>query len=271
MKFFIGKWIAALSIIYLVWAGAMFVNQEKLIFAPSFEVMAIPHPRGVEIKEVFFKTKDGETLHGYFSPKVGSKETIIFFHGNAGNVSGRIGRIFLLSKLEKNILIFDYRGFGQSSGKIKKEEDLYIDSEAAVDFLEKEKNLPIEKMIFWGRSLGGGVATEMAKRFDISKLILESTFTSLDNLVLEKFPVSQLLPSFLIKYKFKNKDKISKIKKPILILHSSDDEIIPFSHSKELYNKANDPKEFVEITGSHNGSVSKSGVEIFNVVKKFLK
>ncbi len=165
MKFFIGKWIATLSVIYIVWAGLMLLNQEKLIFFPTNEIMPIPHPRGVEIEEVFFKTKDGETLHGYFSPIEKSDETILFFHGNAGNVSGRIGRLFLLHKLGKNVLIFDYRGFGQSSGEIRNEEDLYLDGSAAVKFLEKEKKLPVEKMVFWGRSLGGGVALEVAKRF----------------------------------------------------------------------------------------------------------
>jgi pimeloyl-ACP methyl ester carboxylesterase len=271
MKFFIGKWITALSVIYLVWAGAMFTNQEKLIFSPSSEIMPIPRPSGVIVEEVSFKTKDGKTLNGYFSPNEETNETIVFFHGNAGNISGRIGRMLLCNKLKKNVLIFDYRGFGKSSGIITKEEDLYSDGEAAIKFLQEEKNLPVEKMILWGRSLGGGVATELVKRFPVSKLILESTFTNLDTLAIEKFPVARFLPHFLIKYKFQNIEKIKSIKIPILILHSQEDEIIPYSHGEQLFQKANEPKLFMKIKGSHNGSVSASGVEIFNVVKKFLK
>ncbi len=270
MKFFIGKWLAALTIVYLSWAGLMAVNQEKLIFFPSSGVMEIPHPSGVEINEVSFRTPDGETLHGYFSPAKDSDETIVFFHGNAGNVSGRVGRVSMLNKLKKNILIFDYRGFGLSTGEIQLEEDLYIDGTAAINFLTEEKKLPVKKMVFWGRSLGGGVAVEMAKRFNNSKLILESTFSKLNELALEKFPVAKLLPKFLIKYKFENETKIKKISEPVLIMHSKTDEVIPFSHSEKLFEAANDPKKFVEISGSHNGSVSTSGAKIFKTVEDFL-
>ncbi len=101
--------------------------------------------------------------------------------------------------------------------------------------------------------------------------ILESTFTSFDNLSRKKFPISNLLPNFLIKYKFKNIEKIKSIETPLLIFHSSEDDIIPFSHGKELFAVANEPKEFVEVSGSHNDSASASGVEIFNVSQKFLK
>jgi fermentation-respiration switch protein FrsA (DUF1100 family) len=262
------KWFLVLIVIYIGWMGSLYFLQEKLIFYPSQSAEKVPVPAKMPVEEVFFETSDGVKLQGFYVPTEGATETVLFFHGNAGNVSYRFDRLYVPWSLGKNALIFDYRGYGLSEGEISNEVDLYLDGAAALDFLVSEKGAMPENVILWGRSLGAAVALELATKNSIKKLILESPFLSIRQLARERF---WWFPSLLVRYQFDNKSKISEIEAPLLIFHSEEDETVPFAHGKKLLELASEPKELVPLSGEHNGSLSKSFEVFYPAMEKFLE
>ncbi|OGF28438.1 hypothetical protein A2331_03255 [Candidatus Falkowbacteria bacterium RIFOXYB2_FULL_34_18] len=238
-----------------------------MIFYPTNDYA--PPPIGFDIEEVFIKTQDGEILHGWWMKREGASKTVLFFHGNAGNLTDRNFRLDIFKRLELNALMIDYRGYGKSSGKIKRENDLYIDSEAGWYFLTKEKNIIPEDIILWGRSIGGAIAVYLAQGKDIHALIIESSFFSLANIGEKHFPFLPIKQ--LLKFKFESGEKIQNVKRPILFTHSKKDDIIPFSESEMLYKKAQEPKEFLKLEkGDHNTDLILSYDEYFEGVRDFL-
>lgn len=169
-------------------------------------------------------------------------------HGNAGNISNRLETIQIYHRLGFNILIFDYRGYGNSSGK-PSEKGTYLDAAAVWEYLINEKHIKAKDIIIVGRSLGGGVASELAKQKNPAMLILESTFTSMPDISKEHYP---FMPTHLIvKHKYDSISKLSEISCPIVVIHSLDDEVIPYTHGRLLYEKANEPKSFIKLRGGH--------------------
>ncbi len=168
-----------------------------------------------------------------------------------------------------NALVFDYRGYGKSSGYIKNEEDVYKDAEAAWDFLIRKKGIPPEQIILWGRSLGGGVAVEAGKGKKIHALILESTFYSLDEMASKEF---WFFPTkYLLKFHFDNGRKLKNNEAPILILHSPEDRYIPFDHAVRLFHAASGPKKLLlKTSGSHFDQLEDSK-DTVSKVKQFIQ
>ena len=173
---------------------------------------------------------------------------MLFFHGNAGNISHRLETIKIYNQLGFNFLIFDYRGFGISTGK-PSEKGTYLDADTVWQYLIDEKELRAKDIIIAGRSLGGGVATELAKKVQPAMLILESTFTSMTEVSSEHYP---FMPTGLIvKHKYETNQKLKQIHCPILLVHSTNDEVIPFEHSQRNFAAANEPKQFITLRGGH--------------------
>lgn len=250
--------------VYIFFAVILNFFQEKYIFFPSKEVFY--PPKELNIKDVSLQTVDSKSLHAWWMQVPGAKYTVLFSHGNAGNVSGRIYQMRIFRELGVNALIYDYRGYGKSTGKIQKEEDVYNDIQAAWDYLEKAKNIPPEQIILWGRSLGGAVTTELAQDKSVAAVILESTFFSLGDMARRQF---WFMPVRLIqRYYFDTEKKVENIKAPILIVHSKEDEMIPFEQGQMIFEAANDPKSLLTVSGGHNDAFS-SG-EYLKGVKEFL-
>lgn len=238
---------------YLVIILYLYFNQEKNIFFPA-KGGEVP-PSDLKINEIFFKTDDGEELHGWWMDN-DAENTVLFFHGNAGNLSGRVSQMRIFKDLNLNAFIFDYRGYGKSSGEIKKEVDLYIDGMAAWNFITKVKNVREENVIIWGRSLGGGIAIDLAQNKNVKNVIIESTFYSMINFASGLYPWAPI--NLLLKYRIDSGNKLKNIKAPILIIHSKEDESISFENGQKLYESAVGQKEFFEIRGGHNDGVSLS-------------
>ncbi len=252
---------------YVVIVIYSYIYQNKFIFYPTRSY--ISPPEHLNIEEVFIKTTDGEKLHAWWMASENATSTALFFHGNAGNLTDRDFRLNIFNQLGLNALIIDYRGYGKSSGKIKKEQDLYTDGLAAWEFLTKDKNIAEENIIIWGRSLGGAVACELAQNRQVSAVILEAAFYSLPELARHYYwylPVKTLL-----RFKFANGAKIKNIKAPILIVHSQDDDIVPFVQGEKLFKSANEPKQFLKLNGGHNSDVAESYEEYLRGVKDFLQ
>ncbi|MCF7812073.1 lysophospholipase [Candidatus Gracilibacteria bacterium] len=226
-----------------------------------------PVPSELEWEEVTFQTSDGFELSGWWMDNE-AERTVLFFHGNAGNISHRTGQLFIFQRLGLNALLFDYRGYGKSEGKISSEEDLYRDAEAGWNFLTEEKNIDQKNIIIWGNSLGAAVALEIAQEKNIAGVVLESPFLSLREIAQLQYP---FLPvRWLLKYGFENEKKIPHIQAPLILLHSQEDEVIPISHSEVLLDLAPSPKTLIPLTGAHLRMQFDSTKEYFRALKDFL-
>lgn len=223
--------------------------QAKLIFHPEKLSRDFNYNLPDNSEEVFLSTKDGEEINAlfYYGNK---KEVVLYFHGNAGSLNGWKAIAEDFTSLGYNFCIIDYRGYGKSTGTIT-ENGIYEDAKTAYQFLINEKGFTANEVIIYGRSIGTGVAVELASRHLSKGLILESSYTSLKKLANQKVPF--LLPSLFLRYQFDNKRKINAIKCPIVFFHGSNDTLIPFTHTKELFEEFKGEKKMVIIQdGGHN-------------------
>ncbi len=225
------------------------VFQSRLIYFPGRKVIMTPDRIGLSYENVYFKTEDGVNLNGWFVPAKNAKGVILFCHGNGGNISDRLSTLQLFSRLGLSTFIFDYRGYGHSEGKIT-EKGTYLDAEAAWSYLIKEKKTSSNEIIIFGRSLGSAIAVWLAQEHIPKVLIVESAFASIQDMAAELYPYFPT--KFLVRFDYKTIDYIRRVKCPVLVIHSPEDEIIPFSHGRKLFAAANGPKEFIEIKGNHN-------------------
>lgn len=232
--------------------GCMYLQQSSMIFFPYATLDQTPAEWGLVYEDVFLDTEDGVRLHGWYIPRHGSKQALLFFHGNAGNISHRGASVEIFHRLGLNVFIFDYRGYGKSEGK-PDEKGLYKDARAAWRYLSKERGFGQEEIILFGRSLGGAVAAKLAAEIQPGGLILESTFSSAKDVANAVFPVLSRL--IFLRYDFDTAAHVRRVACPVLVLHSPDDEIIPFRLGEKVFQAANEPKSFVKMRGDHNSGI----------------
>jgi uncharacterized protein len=246
-------------IIFLSVVVLLYFFQTRLIFFPGKLVGQYKFRLRSVDEELFLKTQDGETLNALFYPGI-LPDVILYFHGNAGDLSGWqfVAEDFAAAGF--NILLIDYRGYGKSTGEIS-EKGFYQDADTAYKYL-LDRGFAPNKIIIYGRSIGTGVAIELAGRKLCKGLVLESPYSSLGKLANEKLPF--FFPSVYLKYRFDNLGKINQVKCPIVFMHGQIDEIIPASHSKRLFEKFEGKKKLILIKGgSHNDLNSFAEHQIF--------
>lgn len=266
------RWIAAafavLATAYMAICLAVYQVQDRLIYFPSSPLAATPSDIGLQHEELNLTTDDGVDLSAWFVPAREEQGVVLFCHGNAGNISHRLESLWQWHELGYSALIFDYRGYGKSAGR-PTENGLHRDARAAWQYLTEERAIPPSDIVIFGRSLGGAVAAHLAARVKARAVILESTFTSLPDLGAEFYPY---LPVRLItSQRYETKAELAHISAPLLLVHSRDDEVIPFAHGKELFACATEPKTFVPITGSHNRGFITSGEVYRKAIRQFLQ
>lgn len=246
--------LTTLLLSYLFILGLVYLGQSRMVYIPSRQIVGTPQNLGLAYTPVQITTKDGVKITGWYIPHSASAKTILFCHGNGGNISYRQNYISVLHQLGFNLFLFDYRGYGESEGE-PSEIGTYYDSEAAWQYLTREQGIPPQEIIIYGESLGGGIASYLAEQQSraqvaVGGLVLASTFTSIPDRASELFPY--LPVRLLAKYRYPTLDRLPHITAPILVIHSPQDEIIPFHHGQKLYVHANPPKMFLELTGDHN-------------------
>jgi pimeloyl-ACP methyl ester carboxylesterase len=227
----------------------LYFFQSQLIFHPGKLTTEFPFKTETGGEEVFLKTSDDETISGLFFRGT-RKEVILYFHGNAGDMSGWqfVAEDFLPAGF--GIMIIDYRGFGKSTGVIS-EKGFYHDADAAWQFLTVQKQVSASDIIIYGRSIGTGVAVQLAAKHPCKGLVLEAPYTSLARLAGEKLPM--FFPSLILRFRFDNRSKINQVKCPVIFIHGKADTIIPSHHSDELFREFTGKKELITIQkGSHN-------------------
>jgi len=253
----LGVWIVSIVIgIYVVIAALLFIFQSHYVYYPERVLSADPSSIGLQFESVSFETADGVKLFGWFIPSQSARGVLLFFHGNAGNISHRLESIQIFHQLGLDVFIFDYRGYGQSEGK-PSEQGTYKDAEAAWRYLVEERQTNPSQVIVFGRSLGGVVASWLAQSRTPGALILESTCTSLGDIAATLYPY--LPVRLLLRFEYNTAEYLGRVNCPVLIVHSRDDEIMPFSHGRRLFEMAKEPKKFLEITGTHNEGFITSG------------
>lgn len=268
--------IASIALIVLVIVGIIGIRlaEQKMMYYP----MVFPqgywdtsHFPG-RLEDCTFRTEDGVALHGWFAHAAVSdtrpRRTLLFLHGNAGNITHRQTNIAHLIQRGLNVFIFDYRGYGKSEGT-PSEQGLYADAAAAYEYLLRRQDVQPEHIVFFGRSLGGAVAVELATRNPCEKLILESTFTSIKDMARDLF--GPLPAHVILRSQFDSFTKIRTIHVPLLVIHGNQDRIVPFEQGKRLFSAANAPKCFYEIHGAdHNNTYDLGGNAYFERLTAFI-
>jgi uncharacterized protein len=246
--------ILAYSIIalYFIVAFLLYLFQQKLIFYPATMAKKFNLNLDAHQHEVFLETHDHETIHGLYCEGT-RPEVILYFHGNAGDLSGWKFVTEDFTALGYSVLIIDYRGYGKSTGKIS-EEGMYADGEAAYEYLTQELHVAPGNILAYGRSVGTGVAVEMATRHPVGGLILESPYTSLSSLANEKVPF--FFPSLYLRFRFNNLQKMIRLTCPIVLLHGTRDELIPPAHSQRLMGAIKSQKKLILVKGGGHNDLS---------------
>jgi fermentation-respiration switch protein FrsA (DUF1100 family) len=256
----------------------MFLGLEKyVIFVPERTMEMTPQSEGLGYEEIWFPASDGVRLHGWLVPAPDTRLTLVWFHGNAGNISHRVDNIkylhrFLSRPQLPNIFIFDYRGYGKSAGHLSdlSEQATYHDADGALTYLRGRQDLAHTKLVYFGRSLGAAIAVEMARRHAPAGLILETPFTSISDMarvLLPFFPVGGLLQT-----KYDSLHKMQGIRVPLLVLHGDRDDVVPYELGRRLFEAANPPKTFYTIRGArHNDTYIVGDLPYFEAWARFLR
>ena len=240
-----GKMLWTLFIIpALAYGGVvalMFFFQDRLAYYPQIgrELESDPREHGLDYAPLTLATADGERLDAWFVPAPQANAVVLILHGNAGNMSHRMDTIAMFHRLGYGVLIFDYRGYGRSTGR-PSEEGLYRDAVAAWDHLTRQRGIAPGQIVLFGESLGGAVAAWLAARERPGALVLSSVFTSAPELAADLYP---WLPTrWMVRLRYDTRAALARVHCPVLLAHSPDDEIIPFRHGQTLYEAAPEPK-----------------------------
>lgn len=256
--------------LYAALAGMLYLGQERLLFQPNLlgrTLDATPLDLKLAYRDVQLATADGETLHGWIIPSGRPGRLLVFFHGNAGNISHRLESIRMFHELGVDVLIVDYRGYGRSTGR-PSERGLRQDALAVWRHATDELGYAPESTVLFGRSLGGAVAARLASRVRPAALIVESSFTSVADIAAELYP---LFPVRLLTHlQFDTSRALQRVLCPVLVVHSVDDEIIPYQHGRALFEAAGNRARLLPIRGPHNGGFLQTGQPYIDGIRDFL-
>jgi fermentation-respiration switch protein FrsA (DUF1100 family) len=235
---------------YVVLCLLVFLRQASYVYYPDRRVDATPADIGLRFEDVRLTVPGGDTVAAWYVPAaMEPARTAIFCHGNGGDLGDWIETVRTLHGLGFHVLIFDYRGYGQSTGE-PSERATYEDAKAAWDWLTVERQTPPDRIVVYGRSLGGSVAAWLAAEVRPGALVVESAFASAAAMAARMFPY---LPTRLLcRYRYDTRAAASRARCPVLVAHGPSDEMVPFAHGRRIFEAAPEPKRFVEIPGRHN-------------------
>lgn len=247
---------ATLVAAYISVGLVLLLSQGRLLYRPVRGIAFTPDDMGLGFEEVTFRSADGVALHGWFVPADDARFTILFCHGNAGNVMHRLDTIALFHAMGLSCFVFDYRGYGRSEGR-PNESGTYRDARAAYDWLVQAKGGRAEQIVLFGRSLGGSIAAHLAGQVQARTLVIESSFTSYPDIGARMYPYMPV--RLFARFRYNTRARLAKVRCPVLVMHSREDEFVPFEFGRRLFDAALEPKRFVEIQGGHNDGFLASG------------
>ena len=246
----------------------MFFLQSRLVYFPDAQIIATPADKGMAYEEISFEAADGVQLSAWYVPGAASRGVVLFSHGNGGNISYNLPYVEILHRVGLSTFIYDYRGYGRSKGK-PTEEGTYNDAAGAWQYLTKNREVPAGQILLYGQSLGGPIAAKLATEKTPAALILDSTFTSFVDIAGYHYP---FLPvRWLARFEYNTLEHVKAVRCPVLVIHSTDDEIAPFSQGVALFEAAPEPKRFIKLRGGHNDALFLSAEAYRSGLDAFLK
>lgn len=254
---------------YALLALVVYLMQARMLYLPNVPGRSLdrtPAAIGAEYRDVSIRTSDGVQLHGWYVPG-DSDRVLLFFHGNAGNISHRLESIRQFLHLGLSVLIIDYRGFGQSEGRTT-EQGIYRDAEAAWHYLTETNMIAERRIVVFGRSMGASAAAYLAAKYRPLALMVESSFTSVPDIAREYYP--WLPVRWLSRLRHSTEEFVREADCPILVIHSRDDEIVPFHHGEAIFAAAKEPKRLLEIRGTHNDAFLRDEANYLAGLRSFL-
>ncbi len=257
--------ISLIGAFLLLWGYARFLETHRLFF-PLATIEFTPENAGLAYEELWLPSGDGVKLNGWFIPAENAFYTILFFHGNGGNISQRLEKAVVLNSLKVNVCLIDYRGYGRSEG-CPSERGLYSDASAALQYLIREQGIAPDRIVLYGESLGSAVAVDCATRHQVKALILEGAFSCGRSMGRLLFPA---VPWFFFTCRFDSLAKIGRVNVPLLFMHSIYDEVVPFSLGRKLFEQASGPKRFVEFSCGHTAAYAEEAQDYRQAISSFL-
>lgn len=236
------------------------------IYQPSPDLEGTPREFGLDYRNLFFHSEK-ERLQGWFVPAEEARGTLLYCHGNSGNISHCLDTVQLYHEMGMSVFVYDYRGYGNSTGE-PSEAGLYADAQAAWETLTGSLGISPERIVIFGRSLGGAVAVDLASRRQAAGLIVEASFPSMKELAQVLHP---MLPvDLILSNHYRSADKLARVTCPSLFIHSREDELVPWDLGQRLFSAAREPRSFLEITGTHGEGFLNSGEAYRLPVSRFL-
>lgn len=256
-----------LAVAYGALVVLLYFAQNRLLYFPARQIYQTPSAKGWSFEDLRLSVGEETTAAWYVHTEGARRGVVLFSHGNAGNIADRLESIGVFRDLGLDVLIYDYGGYGESSGKAS-EPRLYEDIRAAWRYLIEERKIAPGEIVLFGRSLGAGPTCQLATEVQPAAVIIESAFRSVPAMARELYP--WLPVRLLVRSRFDNELKIKEIRGPLLVVHSPDDSIIPYSHGERLFELAPSPKSFLEIRGDHNEGFWESGELYARGLESFL-
>jgi fermentation-respiration switch protein FrsA (DUF1100 family) len=264
------KFLVLAACLYAAVTALVYFRQSSLIYYPNIagrDLAATPQRLGLAFENVELLTADKVRLHGWFIPGDNARGTLLFFHGNAGNISHRLDSIEIFNRMNLDVFIFDYRGYGQSEGQVS-EAGTYLDAEAAWFYLVETRAIDADEIIVFGRSLGASIAAWLASRHRPAALILESSFSSVPSMAQRFYPFLPI--RWLASFSYDTRQYVGRIECPLLVAHSRDDEIIPYAEGRLVIDAAPANKQFLEMRGGHNDGFIATGKAYSDGLSRFI-
>jgi fermentation-respiration switch protein FrsA (DUF1100 family) len=247
------KFLLLLAVMaYGILVVMVYFMQPGLLYLPDIggrKIKLTPAEVNLAYEDIRLVTSDNLKLHGWYVPHPESRATVLFFHGNAGNISHRLHTLLIFHRLRLSVLIIDYRGYGQSEGK-PTEQGTRLDANAAWQYLTQQRKISPDQIVLFGRSLGATVAAELATRHRPAALIVESAFTSVPDIAADLYP--WLPVRWISRFSYNTREYLRQVSCPVLVVHSKEDDIIPFTHGQTLYQAVDGNKDLLILHGGHN-------------------
>ncbi len=260
-------YLLLLPAFYVLLCAVLYLLQRRLLYAPTHDWIGTPAAAGLDYEDIWIQSGTDERIHGWYVPHPQARGAVLFCHGNGGNNSHRLDSLVLMRKLGLSVLIFDYPGYGQSSGK-PSQASMIASGEAAREWLETRSGNEGLPLILWGRSLGGAVAALLARTRLPTLLIIESSFPDMASVAGRLYPY--LPVQLLLADRWLAANALATITCPKLIVHSLDDDLVPFSLGQELFEESAAPKQMLTIHGNHEGGWFESGTAYTQPIEAFL-
>lgn len=263
----------------LVGGGYLLLHcyDQHLVFNPSAVLTRTPHDVDLPFDNVIVSTSDGVNVHGWFIPQPSGEDAnptgsvapvMLFFHGGNGNLSDRLEKIRLFHEIGLEVFAIDYRGYGKSGGT-PSERGLANDAQATYSYLVEKRGVKPQRLYVYGEDLGAAVAIDLVTKSRAAGLITEAARASVIEDTRQTWP---LIPwQYLIRNKFDSVAKIGGVHIPVLLIHSADDDVVSFNDSRRLFALAHEPKQLVEIHGSHSDALVNSFEAYYDAVSHFVQ